>query len=115
MSTNLMFLLPTTTGLIFLVVGFILFKFPPRNINSFYGYRTRSSMKNQARWDFAQQYSSKEFMKLGLVLALMGLMGFVYQPTIITAKIICAILIILSVIVLIVRVETAISSVFKTE
>jgi uncharacterized membrane protein len=47
-------------GLLFIIAGYILLKFPPKNINSLYGYRTSSSMENQEKWDFAQNYSSKE-------------------------------------------------------
>ena len=62
-------------GLIFIVFGLIMFKFPPKKINSLYGYRTNSSMKDQSRWDFAQKYSSKEIIKLGFVLMITSLIG----------------------------------------
>jgi len=46
---NPLFLIPSTSGLIFILAGFIMLKFPPKKINSLYGYRTSSSMKNQER------------------------------------------------------------------
>ncbi|MDA0356796.1 MAG: SdpI family protein, partial [Bacteroidetes bacterium] len=55
---NPLFLIPSTSGLIFMLAGFIMLKLPPKKINSLYGYRTRSSMKNQERWDFSQKYSA---------------------------------------------------------
>jgi uncharacterized membrane protein len=57
-------------GLIFMVAGFLMYKFPPKDINSLYGYRTSSSMENKEKWNFAQNYSSKEMMKLGFFLSL---------------------------------------------
>ncbi|WJS95349.1 SdpI family protein [Flavobacterium johnsoniae] len=38
--------------------------FPPKNINSLYGYRTSNSMKNKLNWDFAQKYSTNLFLKI---------------------------------------------------
>jgi len=55
-----------------------MYKFPPKKINSIYGYRTASSMKNQLRWDFAQLYASKQMIKYGLLLSMVGLIGLVY-------------------------------------
>ena len=49
----------SVVGLIYLVSGFILNKYPPKKINQTYGYRTKESMKSQAKWNFAQTYSSK--------------------------------------------------------
>lgn len=53
-------------GLVLIFIG-IIFKFKaPKTINSLYGYRSRRSMKDQAHWDFAHQYSAKESVYLGL-------------------------------------------------
>src|SRR5690554_7927889 len=77
---NPLFLIPVMTGLIFVIAGFVMLKFPPKEINGLYGYRTKSSMKNQERWDFAQNYSAKEMMKLGFVLVLTGIFGLLFEP-----------------------------------
>ena len=114
-TENLMFFIPSSTGLLFLVVGFILFKFPPKHINSFYGYRTRKSIKSQEIWEFSQRYSAKALMKLGFLLALAGLVGLVYHPDGNTAKIISSGLILFGVIILIIKVESAIAKAFKTD
>jgi uncharacterized membrane protein len=53
-------------GMVFIFAGIIMFVFPPKNINSLYGYRTKSSMKNQENWDFSQKYSAKLLVGLGL-------------------------------------------------
>ena len=80
-ANNPLFLIPTLTGFIFIIAGFIQYKFPPKSINAFYGYRTNKSMKNQKSWDFAQLYSSKLMMKLGLMLTFMGMIGLIYTPS----------------------------------
>jgi uncharacterized membrane protein len=69
-------IVPLLTGPIFIIAGFLLYKFPPKKINHWYGYRTASSMKNQAQWDFAQTYSGKEMMKLGAGLMAASFLGY---------------------------------------
>lgn len=64
------FLLPILVGIILIITGLITLKFPPKKINSFYGYRTKNSMKDIERWNFAQQFSSKLTIKLGFFLSL---------------------------------------------
>ena len=46
-------------GIVFILAGSIMYVFPPKKINSFYGYRTASSMQSQQKWNFAQTYSAK--------------------------------------------------------
>ena len=53
-------------GIIFIIVGLLMYKFPPKSINSLYGYRTASSMQSQTKWDFAQKYSAKLMSLIGL-------------------------------------------------
>lgn len=43
----------------FLFVGVQLLFFPPKKIDSLYGYRTPRSMKNQENWDFAQKMAAR--------------------------------------------------------
>ena len=58
------------SGIIFMITGFVMFKFPPKNINMLYGYRTTRSMKNQEQWDFSQKYSAKLLIFCGVFLIL---------------------------------------------
>ncbi|WP_405611151.1 SdpI family protein [Polaribacter sp. Asnod1-A03] len=51
MNEALMYVL-TTNGLLFLI-SIIFWKFPPKKINSLYGYKTPKAMLNQQIWDFA--------------------------------------------------------------
>lgn len=104
--------LPLFTGLIFIFVGCILYFAPPKKINWFYGYRTPRAMKTQERWDFAQSFSGKEIFRWGVLLVLVGLSGFFFQPDVETANVIAAILITVAVIALIARTEIALSRKF---
>ena len=55
-------------GLIFLVIGAIMYYFPPKKINHFYGYRTASSMRSIESWNFAQRFSAVRMMIIGVFL-----------------------------------------------
>lgn len=72
----LIFLSCLVTGLLGLIAGYYLKKYPPKHINGFYGYRTPRSMKNQKHWDLAQQLGAKNMMRyssIPLVSSLLGL------------------------------------------
>ncbi len=73
--TNDLFLIGIALGVVFVIVGFILLKFPPKDINYLYGYRTRTSMKSKERWDFAQQYAARLMINGGLVFLVLGGIG----------------------------------------
>lgn len=99
-------------GLVFIIAGFIMFKFPPKKINAIYGYRTSSSMESQEKWDFAQKYSSKEMIKLGFLLCLTCLFNLINNFNNFTNMIIGLCLLILMVIILLLKVEKAIKKKF---
>lgn len=100
-------------GFIFLVAGFIFLKYPPKKINSLYGYRTPRSMKSQERWDFAQDYSAKEMMNLGFFLAISSFMGKFFEMDDNTRIWVGLAMTIFMVIVLILRVEKALNEKFR--
>lgn len=68
---------PNLIGLIFIVVGLIQMIFPPKKINSLYGYRTPRSMKNIEVWNFAQKLSAKLLIALGSILILFGIFSLI--------------------------------------
>ena len=76
LCNNHLFTLPILCGGIFLVTGFVLLQFPPKKINSLYGYRTARSMRSQEAWDFAQKFSAKLLMKYGVALMIVSLLSF---------------------------------------
>ena len=109
---NTLFLLPITTGPVFIIAGFIMLKFPPKNINGIYGYRTPGSKKSQERWDFAQNFAAKELIKIGSVLTITCFTGLMYKPDENMATIIATAITLVMVAVLIFRVEFAIKRKF---
>ena len=112
---NPLFLIPTLTGLLFVCLGVLTKKFPPKEINALYGYRTKSSMKNKERWDFAQRYSAIEMIKLGVLLSLIGLIGLLYNPGEIIGLILGLSFLLIIVIILFLKVENAIKNKFHDE
>lgn len=54
------------TGAVLLGVGLLMKLIPPKKINSFYGYRTPRSMKNQAAWDEANAYCATWMLWAGI-------------------------------------------------
>lgn len=112
---NPLFLIPSTSGLILMVTGFIMLIFPPKKINSLYGYRTSSSMKNQDRWDFSQKYSAIEMIKLAAILASTSIIGLLYNPDGKLGMFLGLQLMIIMVILLVLRVEKAIKNKFRNE
>ena len=74
-----MFLILITVGPIYFLAGWILFQYPPKKINSLYGYRTTRSMKNQEIWDYAQKKSAKEMMKVGLIMGLFSMIDLIFK------------------------------------
>jgi uncharacterized membrane protein len=112
---NALFFIPILTGTCFLITGFIVLKFPGKKINSSYGYRTFRSMENQQTWDFAQLYSAKESIKLGIILVFCSIIGIWYNPNNSITIILGLTLIIGSAIILITNVERAIKRKFPNE
>ena len=51
----------TTNGILFLI-SIIFWKFPPKKINTIYGYRTPKAMLNQQIWDFANSTFNRSFI-----------------------------------------------------
>jgi len=64
---------PQLIGIIMYLIGSMMQKFPPKKINSWYGYRTESSMKNQQTWDEATSYSAKIMTVAGMILIIAGI------------------------------------------
>lgn len=74
--------------------------YPPKAINSFYGYRTKKSVKNKENWDFANRTFTNYLLKFSLLLVIIQiliwfLLGGVYSVMI--SSFIWVIILILSV------------------
>lgn len=61
-------------GGIILICGILFKLFPPRKINSFYGYRTFLTMKNEDTWREAQRYSANSFIVTGAIILIFSLL-----------------------------------------
>jgi uncharacterized membrane protein len=63
-------------GPIFTFLSILTLLFPPKKINSVYGYRTSKSMSSQKAWDTAQKISSRIMLIEGLIF--MAICGIIY-------------------------------------
>ena len=63
----------------FILAGGILYKWPPKKINKFFGYRTKRSRKSKEIWDYAQRHSAIETIKLGLIAMTLSLAGLFWH------------------------------------
>ena len=111
---NSLILVPIVCGSILLIAGFLLYKFPPKRINILYGYRTKSSMRNQETWDFSQRICAKVSMKAGGLSALPSIIGLFYNPGELEGALLGLGASLVAVAYLFYKVETAISSRFKS-
>ena len=55
-----------STPLILLLMGGLFYKFPPKTINHYYGYRTTRSMKTPETWAFAQWHNVRLIIRYSL-------------------------------------------------
>ncbi|MFA7325984.1 MAG: SdpI family protein [Candidatus Kapaibacterium sp.] len=104
---NPLLLIPILTGPVVIIIILITLKFPPKKINSLYGYRTKRSMASPEAWEFAQPYSGKMMLRymviyiltaafsvpmkdidpiIGVILSLIVMMVFMAIPIIKTEK-----------------------------
>ena len=49
------------------LAGLVMWKYCPKKINWWFGYRTALSMKNMDTWRFAHEYCGKLWWKIGLI------------------------------------------------
>ncbi|WP_435577458.1 SdpI family protein [Gilvibacter sp.] len=63
-----------------LLVSWLFMKYPPKKINSLYGYRTNKSMKSQEAWDFANRYSSGLMLRITLYCFVLPFMCYLFYP-----------------------------------
>ncbi len=113
LGLNPIFFFQALMGLSFVLLGFLLGKYPPKKINHIYGYRTKGSMKSQERWDYAQVYSSAEMVKHGLIMGLLGLiLGVTTDLDGISSVVIFLALLTLSCVALVVRTEQSLKKKF---
>ena len=102
--------LPIVLGIFLVIIGFIMFRYPPKKINFFIGYRTPRSMASQQHWDFSQKYAASEMMKSGIYLLPLSFLGLIKE----VPDFVMNIIIIVFVLVPILRTETALRKKFSS-
>lgn len=63
-----MFICNLLMPLIMLIGGYFMYKYPPKEINGLFGYRTKMSKLNKETWTFAHDYCGRLWIKLGLII-----------------------------------------------
>jgi len=109
---NPVFITLVLTGLIFILSGLIMKRYPPRNINHFYGYRTKASMASKERWDFAQEYSSRELIYQGIIMSLLSFFALLFDFLPPLGLFISIILVLASCVLMLLRTEKALKKKF---
>lgn len=60
-------------GLLFLSMGLLIRRFPPKTTKTWYGYRTFLSTQNKEMWDSANQYAGYVSRRAGILLLPYGI------------------------------------------
>lgn len=68
------------TDVLILAVSVLFYAFPPKKINSWYGYRTASAMKNPTNWGEAQRLSKKFILYFSISILVVQVPLLVYFP-----------------------------------
>lgn len=105
---------PNILGITISLAGILMFVFPPKKINMFYGYRTIRSMKNTENWNFAQKLSSRLMMIFGIPLLVTGIVGIIFSLDESLINIIGVVESIILVIILFIKTESDIAKFEKT-
>lgn len=102
----------TTNGLLFLL-SILFYKFPPKKINSLYGYRTVKAMQNQQIWDFANSVFNKNLLIYSGISLLGALLFANFAPKELTWQ--PMLLVLLSVLVSVIKTERGLSDNYTEE
>ena len=60
--------------LLVMIAGFLMYKYPPKKVNWFIGYRTIKSMHDENVWKIANKYCGKIWIKIGLIMLVIALL-----------------------------------------
>jgi uncharacterized membrane protein len=100
-------------GLAFIIMGMSMYYYPPKEINSLYGYRTGSSIESQERWDFAQRFCAILAMKVSIIMIIVSLLAYLVPVDTAIKQLSGVFLVIISTAYLFYSTETAINKRFK--
>lgn len=106
---SLTLMISSITGII---SGILVLKYPPKEINWSYGYRTSTSMKNKQTWDFAQRFMGDLILKSSFYVFCLSILGYLIPLDFIYLMILGIIILFAWVVYLIIRTEKAIKQNF---
>ncbi|MBU3182960.1 SdpI family protein [Clostridium psychrophilum] len=101
-------------AIVFIVLGFILMKYPSKIINSIIGYRTLLSMRNQDTWDISQKHCGSSLIIFGVINGIWASWSII-KPTVINNHNMQGALILLSVISIVVIEEIHLMKLFNRD
>ena len=89
--------------LMIIIVGYLMYKYPPKKINWIVGYRTPKSMQNEKSWKLANMLCGRLWIYTGLVLFAMSLVISIleYAKLIVITETILAIVVLIQVVIII--------------
>ena len=102
-------------GGILFIVGLFFRICPPKKINSLYGYRTFSSMRNSDTWTNANKYSASLMVTEGIILTLIGIITLRIPGSRVMGPVLGFALFIVSIIILIVATEKHLNKLFDKD
>ncbi len=95
-----------------LIVALIWKFYPPKEINSLYGYRTTKSMKNKETWKFANMYASMWLVRLTALLFMIAILLYSWPVDTALIELYMIAPVIIALIVVIVRTENYLGKMF---
>lgn len=102
------------SAIVFIILGCIIRFFPPKTQNSFYGYRSFMSMKNQETWNEAQKYAGSTILIFGIINLFLGIWS-VITPIILNNEIVQLVVLIVGTVALIYINEARLREIFTEE
>jgi len=72
-NSSIPFIFAIALGLFKLIVGIVMYFFPPKEINNLYGYRTKKSMKSMQSWKLGNRYVASLFILFAIVFTVVNI------------------------------------------
>lgn len=101
--------------LVLLLIGLIWKYYPPKKINSLYGYRTAMSMKNEDTWRFANNYAAMWMVRVYAFLFMVAIFLFSWPLPFKQIEGIMLAPVLLGLVLIIVRTESYLNTLFDKD
>ena len=99
-------------GIVFLIAGIVTKRFPPKQINYLYGYRTARSMRSLEEWNYAQKYSAIKMIQIATFLILISIIANIVLSDLKEFNVASFFIVIISIMYLFVKTEKALKNKF---